>query len=102
MRGRENALAALHQAGISRNAKDPGTHSLRFPQLVEAFESLQQSILRHVFRILPLAAHEPAVLKDLCPEMFYKTVERPGVPRHQPPPEFNLFGSLQIQYRFRL
>ena len=83
MRRGENALAPLHQAGIPCDPEHPRFHALRFAKLVEAFEDLHQSLLRNLFSVLPLAAHQEAVLKNLVPEDLYKPVKCPWIPRKE-------------------
>ena len=92
LRRGENALPPLHQASVSSNPKDPRPDSLRLPKLIEALEDLQQCVLRHVFRILALAAHQPAVMENLGPEVLHEAVERVRVSRHE--------SSCEIDFRF--
>ncbi len=61
---RENALAALHQAGVLGNAKDPRLQPLGLAKLIEIFKDLQQRLLRDFLGVLPMAAHHVRVLED--------------------------------------
>jgi hypothetical protein len=44
--------------------------------LIEAFKHLQECLLRHLFRILALAAHQLAVMENFSPKMYNEAVER--------------------------
>lgn len=93
--GREDASPALHQAGVTGDAEDPGPHPFGLAKLVETLEHFQQCLLRHFFGIFSLAAHQPAVVKDLRTEVVDETVESIRFAGDQPPGKFNFFFALQ-------
>jgi len=88
-RGSKNTLPPLHQAGVLGNTKDPGTNPFGFSKLIEALENLYQRVLRHVFRIVALAAHQPTVMEDLGSEVLDEAIERFCIARYQSPRELN-------------
>jgi hypothetical protein len=78
MGGREEALAALHQAGVPGDAEYPRPHMLGLAELVEILEDLQQRILRDFLGILLPAAHQPAVMEDLGSKMIDESLKSAG------------------------
>ena len=75
LRGREQALAALHQAGVLGDAEDPGAHPFGLAQLVDVLENLEQGLLRHLLGVLRPAAHQPTIVEDFGAEMVYEPLE---------------------------
>ena len=69
-RGREDALAALHQAGVAGDPEDPWPDALGVAQLVQVLEDAQQRFLRHFFGIVGVSANQPAIAKYLGAEML--------------------------------
>lgn len=53
---------------------------LRLTKLVRVLEHLEQSFLRHFFRVLPVTAHQPARVENLGTEVLDKPVERFRLP----------------------
>ena len=75
MGGCEDAAAAVHQADVFGDAKDPGADALRLAKLVEVVEDLEQGLLRDLFGILWTAADQPAVVKYLGAEVLDEFLE---------------------------
>jgi DNA-binding transcriptional MerR regulator len=73
---RKDALAALHQAGVAGDPKDPGPHVFRFAELREILEDLEQRVLGYFLGIFPLAAEEHSVLEQSGMECTCETVKR--------------------------
>ena len=83
-------MTPLRETGIPGNAKDPRPDSLRLAQTIQMLEYAQQRILSHFFGILSLAAHQPAIVKNLGPEMLDKCIEGSGISRQHIPGQFGL------------
>ena len=74
------------------------------PVVIEIFERLEESLLSDFLSVLPLPAHQPAVVEDFGPEMINETVECFGVACFDPADQFGFAELLQLgllQLRFR-
>src|SRR5579871_1061029 len=74
--GGEYTAPPLHQAGVPRDAEYPRPHALRLAKLVEALEDPEQRFLRDLLGVLALAAHQPAIPKQLRAEVLDEALER--------------------------
>ena len=74
--GREDALAALHEALVAGDAEDPGLEAGGLAELVDAFEHADQGLLRDFLGVLPVAAHEEGVVRQAPAEGADELVER--------------------------
>src|ERR1039457_1341426 len=95
LRWREDAPPPLHQAGVFSDSKNPRADSLGFAKMVEVLKHLEQSLLRHFLGVLPMAAHQPAIVEDLRAEVFHKAIERSRFFSDQLPREFSFGVSFQ-------
>ena len=91
----EDALAALGEAGILGDAKDPGLDLLWLAQLIRTFEHLEQCLLCHFLGVFPLPAHQPTVVEDPGAEIVDKTVEGLRFSGNQSSRKFDFVLSLQ-------
>jgi hypothetical protein len=74
--GAKTLLRRFMKAGVSGNQKTHGRTRSGFPELIEAFKHLQECLLRHLFRILALAAHQLTVMENFSPKRYNEAVER--------------------------
>lgn len=91
---REDALAALHEAGILGDAEDPGTHALGVAQLGEILKNAEERFLGYLFGVLRAAAHEPTVVKHFGAEMVYEALKGVGFAGEQGARQFGLAGLI--------
>src|ERR1019366_2573083 len=89
----EDRLAALHEADIAGDAEYPGANPLRLAQLVEALERLQQRLLGDLLGVFRAAAHHPAIVEHLPPEMLDEPFEGVSLPSEQ---RAGQFGFTQL------
>jgi hypothetical protein len=83
----------LNGKGVRSYPNPHGPNPARRPELVHA---------GHFLGVFPLAAHQPAIVKNLRAEVFHKAVERLRLSSDQLPSEFNFGVAFQGQYRFSL
>src|ERR1019366_9097017 len=99
LRGSEYAIATLHQAGVLGDVENPRTDPLGFAEVIEILKHFEQCLLRHFLSVLAVPAHQPTIVKDLCPEVFHKAIERFWFSSHQLPREFNFVVTFQSPVR---
>ena len=93
----ENALPPLHQAGVLSDSKNPRTNTFGFMETIEILKHVEQSLLRHFLGVFALAAHQPAIMKNLGAEVFHKAVKRLWFSGNQFPRQFNFEFPFQGQ-----
>ena len=74
-RGREDALAALHEALVAGDAEDPGLEVGGLAELVDAFEHADQGLLGDFLGVLAVAAHEEGVVRQAGAEGVDELIE---------------------------
>jgi len=62
----------------------------------------EQRLLRHLFGVLAVAAHQPAIVEDLRAEVLHKAIERLRFSSNQLPRELDFGVTFQGQLRFSL
>src|SRR5881392_2410275 len=73
--GSEYALAPLHETRVLGDAKNPRPHLLRLAESIETLKRFEQSLLRHLFGVFPLAAQQPTVSEHLRTEVFHEPIK---------------------------
>ena len=86
----EDALAPLHEALVLRDAEDPRLQAVGIVQLVDAFEDLQEGLLRDFLRVLAVAAHQEAVLRQPGAEGVDELRERGFIARQEVARDFGV------------
>jgi hypothetical protein len=64
-------------------------------ETIETFKNVEQSLLRHFLGVFAVAAHQPAVVKNLGAEMFHKAIKCFWFSSNQSSGEFNFRLSVQ-------
>ena len=88
--GNRFRAGALARGTTPRDGQQPGTDFRRLTQCVQAAKGLQQSLLRHVLRQLPIAEQAACRHQHVRAVAQHQRIKRRRLPQHRPPHQLRI------------